>query len=167
MRVIGFCLLLGFLWIPALFIMASISDVWGLGELFHGESIAITIAQTAPVIAEDISLFGELSPFMIAGLLTVLAPKKDEKLLIGVSLAICSVGWLIYLALTVFIQDGSTYGEVLETILETAPTQGHSQTAPNAPASNLGVLQGFATGCRVFYIVVGASLLGISIRKER
>lgn len=144
---------------PAVSIMISFSDFWGLAEFFKGEDVAVGIVKTAPVIAQDITLFGEASPFFVAAMLTILAPQKHQRRFIMVAITLCIVGWLIYLGFTVFLQeDGKYYSAVLNVI--TGSGESH------ASSSNLSVLTSFATGSRIVFIVVGAALLGFSVRRE-
>jgi len=151
-----FCLVLALLWIPCLSILIQFHDLWRLGNAVPGEFFARMVARTAPFIAQDASFFGEFTPVAIAAGLTALAPKQDEKSVFLAALIICVIGWALFLTLSVSMEPGSRFYDALFTLLE----------GDGKPKEDLIVLKGFATSTRVFYLVIGAALLGIRLRKE-
>ena len=122
----SFCIVLVLLWIPCLAILAQFSDFVGLGDFGLGKWFAITIAKSAPLIAEDASLFGELTPVAVAGALALLAPAKTQTRLIYSAVGLCVVGWGLYLLLSVQIQEGSAF---------TKPSKPASKATFPVPAS--------------------------------
>lgn len=143
-------------WLPGLAIILYASDLFSLGNVSGGGWLTIAIVVSGPVIAEDASLVGEVTPFAAAAALVMLAPRKDETAIILVSVIICALGWFIYLALSVLLNPGMEEYDALLTIIEGATGNG----------SDIGILQAFATGTRVLYLVVAASLFGLKIRRD-
>src|SRR3546814_5923206 len=86
--------------------------------MFPDKMFALAIAGSAPIIAQDASLFGELTPVAVAAALTFLAPKKDDARLIYVSVVICVIGWLLFLTLSVLTEDGMRFHASLVTTME-------------------------------------------------
>jgi hypothetical protein len=156
-----FCLLLVLLWVPSLSVLVQFSDIFGLADFNLGTVFAVTIARSAPLIAKDASLFGELTPVAVAAGLTMLAPNKGEAKLIYISVALCALGWIQYLALSVLTdqqtppEHNTQFFTAIQTIIE-------SEVGP----SGMVAFKGFVTGTRVFYLVIGASLFGIRLRSE-
>jgi hypothetical protein len=156
-RGVFFCIVLVLLWVPCLAILAQFSDVGELGDIAAGKWFAIAIANSAPLIAQDASLFGELTPVAVAAALTLLAPGKTETKLIYFAVLLCIVGWGLYLTLSVALQDGSEFHNALQTSIE----------GDVAGSSGFPAIHGFVSATRVFYLVVGASLVGINLRGAR
>jgi hypothetical protein len=150
-----FCLLLVLLWIPCLAILVQFSDFARLGDITLGTFFAVGIARSAPLLAKDASLFGELTPVAVAAGLTILAPQQREGKLIYLAVALCALGWIQYLTLSVLTEEGTKFFDALQTIVES-----------DAGASGMPALKGFVTGTRVFYLVIGATLLGIRLRSD-
>jgi hypothetical protein len=152
-RSIAFCALLAALWIPCVCILVQVSDFAGLGDWVPGKFFAVAIARSAPFVAKDASLFGELTPVAVAAGLTVLAPRKTELTLIYTAVIVALIGWALYLVLSVLTEEGPFY-QALQTLME------------GEPGAKLSALTGFVTSTRVFYLVVGATLIGVRIRKD-
>ncbi|WP_156907369.1 hypothetical protein [Thalassobaculum salexigens] len=156
-RSVSFCVLLAILWIPCLFIIIHVAGLGPLGDWIPGDFFAAAIAQSAPLIAKDASLFGELTPVAVAAGLTVLAPKRTETKLIIIAVSMCLIGWAMYLALSVLIEENTSFYQSLITVLEARDVE---------VEGGIPAIRGFVTGTRVFFLVVGASLIGIRLRKE-
>ena len=157
MRNIAFLTILTILWVPGLSIIIFATDLFGMGDSVAGNLVVNAIVLSGPIIAKDASLVGEVTPFAFAGALVLLAPKKSETRILIASICISAVGWLIYLTLSVLLNDGSATYEALLTVIEGA----------TGNVENSAILQAFSTGTRVLYLVVAASLLGLKIRKEQ
>lgn len=152
-RSFAFCALLAALWIPCISILVQVSDFAGLGDFAPGKFFAVGIARSAPFVAKDASLFGELTPVAVAAGLTVLAPRKAEVTLIYTAVTIALIGWALYLALSVLTEEGPFYS-ALQTLME------------GEAGADVTALKGFVTSTRVFYLVIGATLIGIRLRKD-
>jgi hypothetical protein len=155
-RGVWFCVLLALPWIPCISILVQFSDVLGLGEWSPGKLFAVVIAKSAPEIAKDTALFGELTPVAVAAAVMLLAPDKTQPRLIYAAVAICAIGWVLYLTLTVLIAPppGPFYDALV------------TRTEGDISNDGLATLKGFITGTRMFYLVVGATLLGFQMRKD-
>jgi hypothetical protein len=143
-------------WFPGVSIILYGSDLFSLGNVSGGDWMAVAIVFSGPIIAQDASLIGELTPFTAAGALVMLAPRKGELTVIVLSVIVCVLGWLIYLVLSVLISPGREGYDALLTIVEGA----------TGNPGDIGILQAFSTSTRVLYLVVAASLLGLKIRKD-
>jgi hypothetical protein len=148
-----FCLILVVTWVPAVAVLAQLTDFAAMGSLEIGTWFAVGIAQTAPIVVNDASLIGQLSPVAVAGVLGFVAPDKDQHSVIYAAIGISVVGWLLYLALSVVTSVGANYHDSLVTIME-----------GNAGPGGFDVFQSFVTAARVFYLIVGAGLLGIRVK---
>lgn len=154
-RPVVFCLILVLPWIPAAFLLSEFLGVGGTVLPMTGEAMAVLIATTAPLLAKDASLFGEVTPVAIAGALTFMAPTKRDRGMIRAAVAICVLGWLGYLVASQQLQAEATKRSLAQ-IIE-IETDG---------AASVEAVQGFVTGTRIFYLIIGASLVGISLRRD-
>lgn len=157
MRNAAFMAVLILIWAPGIAIIAYSLDFAALGNALKGDLVAIAIVVSGPIIAKDASLIGEMTPFAAAAALVLLAPRKQEtKIVIG-SIGICIIGWLVYLTLSVLLNKGTRSFDALSTVVEGA----------TGSAGDIVILQAFATGTRVLYLVVAASLVGLKIRRDQ
>ncbi|SMC68778.1 hypothetical protein [Rhizobium sp. RU36D] len=154
-RNLAFMAILIALWLPGLAIIFYILDILSLGNFFHGDDIAIAIVLSGPIVTEDASLIGEATPFAAAGALVLLAPNKTETRVVFYSVCISAIGWLIYLMLSVLLNEGQSGYEAMLTIIQGA----------TGSEKGISILQAFATGSRVVCLVVAASMLGLKFRR--
>ncbi len=147
-----FCGLLILPWLPALLVLFGFTKD---PNLFTGlaDKVLVLIGKTGPLVVADASLFGELSPVLLATTLVLIGPKKHEYVLIRTALLICIIGWLLYI-LTAIRIDAHNIHEHIDTVLSSS-TDG---------SVGFAVIDGFVTSTRIFYLVVGAAILGIQLR---
>jgi hypothetical protein len=134
--------------------LVSFSDFRGLGEYFWGEATATLIVKTAPLFVSDVSFFSEATPFALAGVLTVIAPRSDQKFVIVSGFFLCIIGYFVYIYFSGELQAGSPLERGMENVLVDANVD-----------QPVDVIRTFASAVRIFYLIVGASLLGLSVRK--
>jgi len=154
LRSIAFYAILVLASIPGVLALIYITDFNGLAEDLGGGPTLEYIARGAPFISADASLFGQVTPAILAGALALLAPPKTQISALVISIGLCVGGWLVYLTLSMALADGSTGYQAVETYLE---------GASNSP-DDVKVIQSFVSGSRVFFLVVAATLLGLRLR---
>lgn len=102
----------------------------------------------SPVVGGDISIFGEVTPIVLAGLIITLAPKSDRINYLAVALAI--VSYLLFLHLSVYFSTGEGVGVLDNTFREA--------TGPQK------VILSLISNVRVMSIVVATALLGFKLK---
>lgn len=141
---------------PAHLILFQYHNLLGAGAYDWGAAAASTIVAAAPIVIDDLSVMGVVAPVVAAGTLAALAPRKGDRAGVALAVAICAVGWLSYVALTLSLRDGSAFFIAVQTALE-GPNEAETAKA-------VSYLQGFAAAARVFFLVLGATLAGAAIR---
>lgn len=141
---------------PALVMLLQFHDVAGAGAYDWGGATATLIVAAAPVVIDDLSFFGVVTPLVAATALAALAPGKGERTATVITIALCAFGWLTYASLTMSLAVGTDFFKAVQTTLE-------GKTVADTSRS-VAYLQGFAATARVFFLVLGATLVGVSIR---
>lgn len=154
LRHVAFLAILIAAWLPGLSMIFYIDNLFGLGNLFFGDHVAIAITKSGPVVVQDASIIGEVTPFAVAGVLVLLAPKKQDVAILVWALFCSGLGWVIYLSLSTLIGQGASGFDMMRKVI---------QLQGGEPA-DISVLQAFATGMRILYLVIGAGLLGLKVK---
>lgn len=153
-RSIAFYAILVLSLMPGFFVIVYLTDINGWGEVFGGGRWLEYIARGAPFVTADASLFGQITPAILAGALAVLSPAKRELTALVVSLLLCAGGWVLYLALSMLLADGTPHFQAAETYFEVTTNN----------VADVKVVQSFVSSARVFFLVVAATLVGLRLK---
>jgi hypothetical protein len=117
-----------------------------------GVGISATLLSAAvglsPVVGSDLSIFGEVTPVILAGSIIALMPKSEEVKYLAVGLAFIS--YLLFIHLSFFFSSGAGIGLIAANF--------DPIDAPQKVILNL------VSNVRVMAIVVAASILGFKIK---
>ena len=131
----------------------SIYGMHALGSSDVAGRVMALIVSTAPIVLKDLSLLGELTPAVLAGVMAATVPTRNNGYLLLLSFGLAVISYGLYLHLSVFFNDPAVV-----TIL---------QINDIAPDDGVPVLSSFAGGVRTFSIVIAASLLGLRMNMTR
>jgi hypothetical protein len=129
-------------------------DCYICSRIYSGGTVAALIVSSAPIILDDLTFVGELSPFFIATVLATLAPKSSERKFISLAVSVCFIGWISFVIFRVLIEPNRVLGIILATRLE--------GISPNS----LSILSTFSDSFRLMYVIVAAGLVGVFIRND-
>jgi ABC-type Na+ efflux pump permease subunit len=114
-----------------------------------GAAVSYAVA-LSPVVGGDVSIFGEVTPVVLASLIIALVPQSNKTNYFAVCLAF--VSYLLFLHLSVYFSSGTGVG-----ILE---NRFRSITEPQK------IILTLISNIRVMAIVVCAALLGFTIKSS-
>lgn len=110
------------------------------------------IVSSAPVVMQDLSVAGEITPPILAGLMAATIPQRSSLLRTLISFSLAVACYLLYLQLTTFLG-----GQEAKTILLSADL---------SPDKDTGVLTGFAGGVRTFAAILAAAVIGLKFNRS-
>jgi hypothetical protein len=147
MRVAAFYVLLLVplvLWVLLVVPVAFSSDPTLSDNLVYG------IVSISPIVSGDLSIFGEVTPVVLAGAIIALMPNsKSEIRPVAIFLAVLS--YLLFIHLTVFFTSGEGVGVI-------------SANFDNIEEPKK-ILLGVISNVRVVMIVVAASIIGFKVKR--
>jgi hypothetical protein len=111
-------------------------------------NLVAALVAASPIIGGDVSIFGELTPMILAGLIIGIAPASKDINYFAVVLAVLS--YALFIHLSVFFSSGPGVGVMSANWDDTALPQ--------------KIALGFVSNVRVMLIVIAASLVGFKIR---
>lgn len=142
-----------FIFFGALSVVFIIYSLIYLSFLFGYSPITVwtfkIIVNTAPLIIHDLSLFGEITPPLLAGIMATSAPPRTKNIPFILAVGFSLIGYILYLHLTVFVDSKSG-----ETLIGLATL-----------SNETGTLTSFIGGIRTFCIIVVAALIGLKLNK--
>jgi hypothetical protein len=111
--------------------------------------LVYAIVAVSPIVGGDVSLFGELTPVVLAGAIIALLPntKQDIKL---IEIFIAILSYFLFIHLTVFFTSGSGAGVI-------------SANWDNTDEPKK-ILLGVISNIRVMAIVIAASIIGFKVK---
>jgi hypothetical protein len=110
------------------------------------------LVTASPIVSKDISIFGEVTPVILAGAIIALLPKTRGSYIAAIILA--GVTYILYINLGLFFTG--SHGEA---VLASKWTEG---TPAYLDASK--TLLGFVSNVRVMALVVAGSIIGLKVR---
>jgi hypothetical protein len=117
-------------------------------------SSAVThlLVAASPVVSKDISIFGEVTPVILAGAIIALLPKTPGSNIAAIILA--AVTYILYINLGLFF--AGNHGEA---VLASKLTEG----TPAYAEANKTILS-FVSNVRIMALVVAGSIIGLKVR---
>jgi hypothetical protein len=135
--------------IPILAWASVVLPTYFLNTLDIAVGLVYAIVTVSPVVGGDFSIFGELTPIVLAGSIIALMPKSQNEInYFAVLLAI--VSYLLFIHLSVFFSSG--------------PGVGLLSVNWNQIAGPQKTILNLVSNVRVMAIIVGASLLGFKVK---
>lgn len=107
------------------------------------------ILRISPILGSDLSIFGEVTPFLLAGSIIALMPIDDEKSKTA-AVIICFVIYLLYIHLSLYFSSGVGAG-ILASI------------ASNVEIAKKSIIS-IVSNVRTMSVVVAASILGFKLK---
>jgi hypothetical protein len=114
---------------------------------FSATVVAFAVA-ISPVVGGDVSLFGEVTPIVLAGSIIILMPQSTKINYVAAGLALIS--YFLFLHLSVYFSSGPGVGLLSERFDDIAAPQ--------------KVILTLVSNVRVMAIVVCAAILGINVK---
>jgi hypothetical protein len=111
-----------------------------------------TAVAISPVVGGDLSIFGEITPVVLAGSVIALMPKSQDSkyLAVGLAVGLAVVSYALFIHLSVFFSSGPGIGLLAA-----------SYDPIDAPQK---VILNLVSNVRVMAIVVAASILGFKVK---
>jgi hypothetical protein len=107
----------------------------------------------SPLIAGDISIFGELSPIILAGSIIALLPDSHGRLNVY-ALAVALVGYLMFLHLSIYFSTGGGAG-----LISSADFHDIQRARET--------LLALVSNVRIMIIVVAGAIIGINVKGQK
>ena len=147
--------------IALLTVPAAIFYEYAAGIVFSSDKIVQAIASSTHIVSTDIALLGELTPAVVAGCIAALSPRPMPKLIGVVSVGICLIGYICYLALSNHADGGIFIFE--QSMRDRFAVFIEGNVNSNTLDASLESLESFFAGVRVFYLVAGFSIVGFML----
>lgn len=109
------------------------------------------ILSSAPYVSRDLSLAGELTPPILAGVMSATIPQRSSATRTLISFVLALLCYGMYLHLSVFLTSPQAVAIL--------------QSVNQDPRESVSVLSAFSGGVRTFSAIIAASVIGLRINK--
>jgi hypothetical protein len=153
-RTIGFYALLSIpIVIWAIFVLPNSVVSFFPNAYLISRTAVQAVVSASPLVAGDISLFGEFSPIILAGSIIALIPDSHGRLNVY-ALAVALVGYLLLLYLSVYFSTGAGAGLI-------ASADFHDIQRARETLLSL------VSNVRIMIVVVGGAIIGINVKGNK
>lgn len=145
MKTVAFYMLL---LLPILFWAVLVLPIYLLPNSEASTLILSSVVDASKLVGGDISLFGEVTPVILAGAIIALSPSSKQNInLLAIFIAV--VSYILFIHLTVFLTSGKGAGVISATWDDPEKKK---------------VLLGVISNIRTMTAVIAASLIGLKIK---
>jgi hypothetical protein len=112
-------------------------------------AIVYAVVAVSPIVGGDVSIFGEITPVILAGAIIALMPSSKGDIKIS-AIILAVIAYVLFIQLTVFFSSGRGVAILSATWDEISQPQ--------------KIILGLISNIRVMAIVVAASILGFKVK---